>query len=168
MHRIGKTARQAGVSVDTLRFYEREGLLSKPQRTAAHYRLYDERIIARLRFIRRAKSLGFSLQEIRELLMLNDGGGDRKSVRALSEKRLQEIVTKIIELTRIRQTLEHLLARCDGRGPLGGCPIVEAMLKDNEEATLHDATATPTKPSRGRVARKSFDVSSRKTHRRTP
>jgi MerR family transcriptional regulator, copper efflux regulator len=79
---IGKLANAAEVGIDTVRFYERAGLLKKPPRTAAGYRRYAEPDVARLRFIRRAKALGFSLQEIGELLRLNDGGGHRGAVRA--------------------------------------------------------------------------------------
>lgn len=145
MYTIGKAATLAGLSIDTLRFYERSGLLSNPRRTASRYRLYDDQMIARLRFIKRAKSLGFSLQEIQELLLLNDGRGNRKSVRSIGEKRLSEIERKIDELTRIRQTLSHLVTHCDGVGPLVGCPIIEAML-DNVPAT--PATAPPRKTKR--------------------
>jgi len=105
---IGRLAAAAGVRIDTVRFYERAGLLKKPQRTAAGYRLYAEADAGRLRFIRRAKALGFSLHEITELLRLNDGGGRRGAVRALAERRLAEIEQKLVELSRMRQTLRHL------------------------------------------------------------
>src|SRR3990172_2742724 len=107
---IGKVAAQAGVGVDTVRFYEQAGLLKKAMRTAAGYRLYENGEVARLRFIRRAKALGFSLEEIRELLALNDGGGRRRSVRAIAERRLAELEQRIEELDRIRQTLATLFA----------------------------------------------------------
>lgn len=132
MHTIGKAAKRAGLSVDTLRYYEREGLLPKPRRTASRYRLYDEAAIARLRFINRAKSLGFTLAEIGELLLLNDGGGNRRSVRAIAERRVAEVTRKIDELGRIRATLQHLVGECDGDGRLAGCPIIESMLDDGE------------------------------------
>jgi MerR family transcriptional regulator, copper efflux regulator len=125
---IGKLANAAGVGVDTVRFYERAGLLKKPQRTAAGYRLYAESEAGRLRFIRRAKALGFSLEEVTELLRLNDGGGRRGAVRALAEQRLSEIEQKLRELSRMRETLRHLVHQCHGDGPLAGCPIIEAVL----------------------------------------
>ena len=125
---IGKLANAADVGIDTVRFYERAGLLKKPQRTAAGYRLYAESDAVRLRFIRRAKSLGFSLEEIAELLRLNDGGGRRGAVRALAEQRLSEIEQKLAELTRMRNTLRHLVRQCLGDGPLAGCPIIETVL----------------------------------------
>jgi MerR family copper efflux transcriptional regulator len=124
---IGKLAAAAGVRIDTVRFYERAGLLKKPPRTGAGYRLYAESDAARLRFIRRAKALGFSLEEIAELLRLNDGGGRRSAVRALAEQRLSEIEQKLTELSRMRDTLRHLLHQCHGDGALAGCPIIEAV-----------------------------------------
>jgi len=125
---IGKLASAAGVGIDTVRFYERAGLLNKPHRTAAGYRLYAGSDVARLRFIRRAKALGFSLEEIAELLRLNDGGGRRGAVRALAGRRLAEIEQKLTELSRMRDTLRDLVFQCRGDGPLAGCPIIDAVL----------------------------------------
>lgn len=139
MHTIGKAAKRAGLSVDTLRFYEREGLLPSPRRTASRYRLYDEAAIARLRFINRAKALGFTLAEISELLQLNDGGGSRTSVRAIARQRADELTRKIEELQRVRAMLVQLVGECEGHGRLTGCPIIEALLGDGEQG----ATNTP-------------------------
>ena len=125
---IGKLANAAGVGIDTVRFYERAGLLNKPQRTASGYRLYAESDVARLRFIRRAKALGFSLEEIAELLRLNDGGGRRAAVRAVAGQRLAEIEQKLSELSLMRDALRRLVLRCHGDGPLAGCPIIDAVL----------------------------------------
>ena len=125
---IGKLASAAEVGVDTVRFYERAGLLKKPVRSASGYRLYDAADAARLRFIRRAKALGFSLDEIGELLKLNDGGGRRSAVRALAQKRLAEIEQKLLDFGRMRDTLRELVHRCHGEGSLKGCPIIETAL----------------------------------------
>jgi Hg(II)-responsive transcriptional regulator len=125
---IGKLASAAEVGVDTVRFYERAGLLKKPVRSASGYRLYDAADAARLRFIRRAKALGFSLAEIVELLKLNDGGGRRSAVRALAEKRLAEIEQKLVGFGRMRDTLRGLVHKCHGEGSLEGCPIIETVL----------------------------------------
>ena len=127
---IGKLAATAGVGVDTVRFYERAGLLKKPARTPSGYRLYAANDAARLRFVRRAKALGFSLGEVGELLRLNDGRGTRASVRALTERRLAQIEQRVAELDRMRKTLRGLLHDCRGDGPLAGCPIIEAVLAD--------------------------------------
>jgi MerR family copper efflux transcriptional regulator len=126
---IGKLANAAGVGIDTVRFYERAGLLNKPRRTASGYRLYAASDVGRLRFIRRAKTLGFSLDEIAELLRLNDGGGRRGAVRALASRRLAAIEQKLTELSRMRDTLRHLVLQCRGDGPLAGCPIIDAVLE---------------------------------------
>jgi Hg(II)-responsive transcriptional regulator len=131
---IGKLASAAEVGIDTVRFYERAGLLKRPQRTPAGYRLYAESDAARLRFIRRAKVLGFSLEEIGELLRLNDGGGRRSAVRALAERRLREIEQKLSELGRMRDTLRHLVHECHGDGSIAGCPIIEAVLPRRAKA----------------------------------
>jgi Hg(II)-responsive transcriptional regulator len=131
---IGKLATAAGVGVDTVRFYERAGLLRKPSRTPSGYRMYAEADIARLQFVRRAKALGFSLEEIAELLRLNDGGGRRAAVRALAGKRLAEIEQKLAELGRMRDTLRHLVHACHGDGALSGCPIIEAVVDQKPRA----------------------------------
>lgn len=125
---IGKLAEAAGVGIDTVRFYERAGLIRKPARSAAGYRLYAADEISRLRFIRRAKDLGFSLEEIAELLRLNDGQGPRASVRELARRRLDEIERKLGELRALQQSLRTLVGQCDGEGGLAGCPIIESVL----------------------------------------
>ena len=140
---IGKLASATDVGIDTVRFYERAGLLKKPERTAGGYRLYEARDADRLRFIRRAKALGFSLDEIRELLRLNDGGGKRAAVRTIAERRLAEIEQKAAELTRMRHTLRHLVHECDGHGSLEGCPIIEAVL----DGSTNDSKVSPRRRS---------------------
>jgi Hg(II)-responsive transcriptional regulator len=131
---IGKLASAAEVGIDTVRFYERSGLLKRPQRTPAGYRLYAESDAARLRFIRRAKALGFTLEEIAELLRLNDGGGRRSAVRAVAEQRLREIEQKLSELGRMRDMLRHLVSECHGDGSIAGCPIIDAVLPTQTKA----------------------------------
>jgi DNA-binding transcriptional MerR regulator len=127
---IGKLAAAAGVGIDTVRFYERAGLLKKAARTPSGYRKYAPGDAERLRFVRRAKALGFSIEQVGELLRLNDGGGRRKAVRAVAAKRLAQIEQRLAELERMRKSLRHLLHECHGDGPLEGCPIVEAVLAD--------------------------------------
>lgn len=128
MHTIGKAARAANLSIDTVRFYERSGLLKPPPRTASGYRLYRQDDIDRLRFIHRAKALGFTLEEIAQLLRLNDGTGRRRDVKAVAAQRLEEIDRKLAELTRIRHALAHLVHACNAEGPLAGCPIIAALI----------------------------------------
>ena len=127
---IGRLARASGVGVETIRFYEREGLLAPPPRTAAGYRQYDSDAIERLGFIRRAKRLGFSLEEIRELLDLAEAHGERARVKSLAEHKLAEIERRIEELRRMRKALAELTRQCSGHGPVEGCPIIEALTMD--------------------------------------
>lgn len=128
---IGKLAKQANVGVDTIRYYERQGLLPRAQRAQSGYRLYSQDDADRLSFIRRAKSLGFSLEDIRELLQLEVATGDRAEVKRLSEKRLTSIELKIRELTAIRDALAALVMDCSGHGSIDGCPIIKGVLSQS-------------------------------------
>jgi MerR family copper efflux transcriptional regulator len=125
---IGAVARRAGVGIDTIRYYERENLLPAAQRRASGYRDYGPDAVARLRFIRRAKELGFTLEEIRELLALS---GDRergvKSVKQRAQARLGEIEQRIRELQRVKRGLKQLIDACPGHGALEHCPILRAL-----------------------------------------
>lgn len=132
---IGKAAKQAGVGIDTVRFYEREGLLPEAQRTQSGYRLYSPDDVDRLRFIRRAKTLGFSLEEIAELMDLNSGGSSRASVKRVAENRLADLDQKLRELNAIRDALAALVKRCSGQGSIKGCPIIEAVIRSEGVAS---------------------------------
>lgn len=125
---IGKLSSQSGVGIDTVRFYEREGLLPKAARTQSGYRVYTRDDVDRLRFIRRAKALGFSLEEVAELLRLNVAKGSRASVKTLAQQRLADIDQKLSEMTAIRDALATLVKRCTGTGEVKGCPIIEDVL----------------------------------------
>ncbi|GLQ46284.1 Cu(I)-responsive transcriptional regulator [Dyella lipolytica] len=132
---IGTVAKRAGVPIDTIRYYEREGLLPEPLRRASGYRSYNETTISRLRFIRRAKGLGFTLEEIGELLALSaDRHRGVKAVRQRAQQRLANIDARIAELTRIRQGLEQLIEACPGRGDPEQCPILRALVDDERQA----------------------------------
>ncbi|MFC3651261.1 heavy metal-responsive transcriptional regulator [Dyella humi] len=132
---IGTVAKRAGVPIDTIRYYEREGLLPEPLRRASGYRSYNETAIKRLRFIRRAKDLGFTLEEIRDLLALSgDRRGGVKAVRKRAEQRLASIDARIAELMRIRKGLQQLIEACPGHGDPEHCPILRA-LADEEPQT---------------------------------
>jgi MerR family copper efflux transcriptional regulator len=129
---IGALSKAAGVGVETVRFYERKGLLRAPHRRTSGYRLYDQDAIERLRFIRRAKSIGFTLNEILELLTLcDDPSARRMDVRAQATRKIAEIDVKVSDLLAMRQSLDRLLNSCEGDGPASGCPIITA-LKDTE------------------------------------
>jgi MerR family copper efflux transcriptional regulator len=132
---IGAVAKRAGVQIDTIRYYEREGLLPAPLRRASGYRSYNESVISRLRFIRRAKDLGFTLEEIRDLLALSaDRHRGVKEVKQRAEHRLATIDARIAELTRIRKGLEALIEACPGHGDPEQCPILQALADEVPQA----------------------------------
>jgi MerR family copper efflux transcriptional regulator len=123
---IGRLAKQAGVNIDTIRYYERNGLLPEPVRRASGYREYEPADVRRLRFIMRAKDLGFTLAEIGELLSLS-ADRDVRGVKRRAEQRLEQVDYKIKELQRVRRGLKTLIDACPGHGALESCPIVAAL-----------------------------------------
>lgn len=124
----GQLAKRAQVNVETIRYYERRGLLPEPPRREGGYRQYPEEAVSRLLFIKRAKELGFSLNEIKELLSLRtDPESTRLDFKQQAELKLTRIEEKIGELQRMREALKKLVATCDGRGPMSECPILEAL-----------------------------------------
>jgi MerR family transcriptional regulator, copper efflux regulator len=125
---IGKLAEAAGVNVQTVRYYERRGLLPEPHRTASGYREYPESDVARIGFIRRAQGLGFTLKEIDELLSLRMAPGTTPDqVRGRVEAKIADVEAKIAELERIRRALTQMAGACEVHGPLGDCPFLEAL-----------------------------------------
>jgi len=125
---IGQVARRAGLGVQTIRYYEREGLLPKPARRPSGYREYPEGVVRRLLFIRRAKELGFSLREIRELLALRvDPGCTCGEVKTRALAKVTDVERKIAALRRIRGALLDLADACPGGEATGDCPILEAL-----------------------------------------
>jgi Hg(II)-responsive transcriptional regulator len=131
--RIGQVAKRAGVGVETVRFYERKGLIEDPPRRASGYRQYPEDVIPRIRFIRRAGELGFSLKEIQELLDLRAESTARGgAVRDRTEAKVREIEARITDLKSIRSVLTGLTARCDRKAAVKECPILAALEADGE------------------------------------
>ena len=125
---IGDVANQAGVGVETIRFYERKGLIDQPLRPAFGFRQYDEQLPRRIRFIRHAQELGFSLREIRELLDLRiDPDVSCADVRAKAVAKVAEVEDKLASLTRMRDTLLAITRSCAGEGPTTECPILDAI-----------------------------------------
>ncbi|HUX19340.1 MAG TPA: heavy metal-responsive transcriptional regulator [Acidithiobacillus sp.] len=132
---IGRLAREAGLAAETLRYYERIGLIQPVQRTQSNYRLYDGEAESRLRFIRRAQNLGFSLAEVKELLDIGSSAeNDMGEVKALTEQKIVEIDLKIADLQRMRTALAQRVECCPGHGSVANCPIL-ASLADAEGAT---------------------------------
>lgn len=130
----GQLARLCGIGPETIRFYERRGLIPEAPRSSGGYRRFGPEAVDRLIFIRRAKGLGFSLPEISELLALHDEpGGERARVKAITESKLHEIEAKIADLDRMRSALSELDEQCTGHGPIKGCPIIEALADDRPD-----------------------------------
>jgi len=130
---IGKVARLAGIGVETIRFYEREGLIEEPPRRESGYRQYPEDTVHRLRFIRRAKELGFTLKEIKELLALRiEPETTCEDIRRRAEAKIGDIEEKICTLNKMKGALKKLTLACKGRGPVSACPILEAMENDKQ------------------------------------
>ena len=127
--KIGQAATRAGVNVDTLRYYERRGLLAEPERRPSGYRDYPDETVPIVRFIKRAQDLGFTLNEIEELVGLRDGsnGKRRSEVRALAEAKIQDIDQKLARLQAMRSALSGLIKSCACTGGRPDCPILEAL-----------------------------------------
>ena len=128
---IGQVASGAGVNIQTVRYYERRGLLPKAPRTPSGYRTYDPDAVARLRFIKRAQDLGFSLQEIADLLELRvEHGAACATVEAKANEKIAMVEKKIGELERMKTVLIDLARACEDREPTSDCPILEALSHD--------------------------------------
>jgi MerR family copper efflux transcriptional regulator len=127
---IGEVAKRAGVGIDTVRYYERSHLLPTPERRPSGYRQYDGTDVQRLSFIRHAKELGFTLDEIRELLALStDRERGVRGIKSRAEERLAELDARIREMQRIRRGLQVLIEACPGHGKLETCPILGALTR---------------------------------------
>ena len=125
---IGEIAKAADVGIETVRFYEREGLIPEPARRQSGYRQYPPDTVRRLRFIRRAKDLGFTLKEIGELLDLRvDPQRNCADVRELAKAKMADVEAKMLELARIQAALTDLVRTCRGKGPTSECPILDSL-----------------------------------------
>jgi Hg(II)-responsive transcriptional regulator len=123
---IARAAKAAGVGIETVRYYERRGLVPQPKRGSGSYRYYQPDHVHRIRFIKRAQDLGFTLQEISSLLKLEDGA-DRRSIRRIAGARLEETRRRIADLKRIEGVLAHLLHDCEAHAKAPRCPIIAAI-----------------------------------------
>lgn len=132
-HGVGKglqraaLARRTGCNLETIRYYEKIGMMPEPPRTASGYRVYDERHVSRLRFILRARELGFAIEEIRGLLGLVDGGTQTcAEVKERTERHLADVRAKIDDLKRIERVLAATAAQCSG-DQVPECPVLQAL-----------------------------------------
>jgi len=127
--KIGQVAANAGLPAQTIRYYERQGLLPKPARMSNGYRGYAPNVVDRLRFIRRAKNFGFSLKEIRDLLgVLDDANAGAGDIKQRAQRKLAQIEAEIADLQRIHAALGRLTDACSGRGYKDSCPIFNALM----------------------------------------
>ncbi len=134
--KIGEVAKAAGIGIDAVRFYEREGLLPKPARRPSGYREFTSDVVVSLRFIKRAKELGFSLKEIAELLRLEASEGTTPAeVREHAEAKLEDLEERIRALQRMRRALRKLVESCPGKGSLSDCSILRALAPKEKTGT---------------------------------
>lgn len=132
---IGQVATAADVNIQTIRYYERRGLFPIPRRTSAGYRQYADDAVTRLRFIKHAQELGFSLQEIQELLGLRvRHGAACDAVERRTRKKIEVVQQRIRNLQRMKRTLDRLAAACTARRPTDDCPILE-VLEHNDDVS---------------------------------
>jgi MerR family mercuric resistance operon transcriptional regulator len=127
---IGKLAKSTGVNVETIRYYQRLGLLDEPARPPGGVRRYADAVVARVRFIKRAQELGFSLAEIRRLMRLGDPQSCGKA-RALAAEKLALVESRVTDLQKLRGVLEELIGRCDRRRGKVACPIIESLARQS-------------------------------------
>lgn len=133
-HTIGNVAKRVGIGVETVRFYERKGLVKPPPRSPAGYRLYPDAAVDRLRFVLRAKELGFTLDQIRTLLELRVGDGTScDEVRSLASERLADVEDKLRQLQRIAGVLREVITTCDDNGRTGECPILDTLHREADD-----------------------------------
>jgi len=130
---IGQVAKRTGVTVEAVRFYEKQGLVPVPQRSESGYRQYPSDTVKRVRFIQRAKEAGFTLKDIDELLALRRRPGTScADIKLRATQKVQEVDKKLKDLKRIREALERMVMKCSGRGDLSECPILEELDLEEE------------------------------------
>lgn len=130
--RIGEAAAEAGVNIQTLRYYERRGLLREPKRQSSGYRAYTDETVRIVRFIKRAQELGFTLNDVEDLLRLTVEGARCEDVQAIAAKKLQELEEKIEALTAMKGALVQLLGQCRRRKRRVSCPLLGALAEERD------------------------------------
>lgn len=132
---IGKVAHRAQVRIDTLRYYERQAVIPPPQRNGSNYRIYSEDTVLRVRFVKRAQGLGFTLAEIKELLELRvSEQASCADVRDQALAKIEDLNEKIRSLQAMRQALSKLADECSGDWPVSECPILDALDTEKEKS----------------------------------
>ncbi len=123
----GQLAKETGVNIETIRYYERRGLIPEPPRRVSGYREFPPEYIERIRFIKRAQALGFTLKEISELLAVADGNPACKDIRKFAEDKVKDIEARIHDLQKIKSVLKDLIEKCLGKRKISECPIIESL-----------------------------------------
>jgi len=129
----GQLAKQTGCNSETVRYFEKIGLLQEPPRSASGYRLYEEAHLRRLKFIQRAKALGFSTEQVRQLITLSDSSDQhtRAEVKSLTEAHIKEVSEKIRDLQKLKKNLNEISSHCDGsHGSAKNCPILDSLFSE--------------------------------------
>lgn len=156
---IGALAKQAGVGVETVRFYERRGLVRRPGRPSGGYRSYPAEAIGRIRFIRNAQALGFTLQEVKELLALRvTAGTSCAAVRSRASAKAADVDKRIADLQRIRTALHGLIGVCPGRGALAHCSILDALDSADTDVPAVRPPARKRQSGKGVASMKSLEM----------
>lgn len=141
---IGQVAKHAGVGVETLRFYEREGLIEEPPRRDSGYRQYNEDVVKRIQFIKRAQESGFSLKEIAEVLRLRvTPDTSCEEVKRRAEAKIADVERKLEDLLRIKRALVQVAQSCTGQGPITACPILDFLEGQDEKKQPPGDVRTP-------------------------
>jgi len=144
--KIGEVAKRSDVGIETIRYYERQGLLAEPDRRPSGYRQYDESVVSRLQFIRRAKELGFTLSEIKELLGLwFDVNTKCVHVRQRAERKVNDIEDKIRSLQRMKRSLKKIVSQCENRDAVNECPLWMGLDEPRKNANADDSTSNKRK-----------------------
>lgn len=156
---IGTLARRAGVGVETVRFYERRGLVRRPVRPRGGYRSYPEEAIGRIRFIRNAQAVGFTLQEVKELLALRvTAGTSCAAIRSRASAKVADVERRMADLDRIRKALRSLVAVCPGRGALADCSILDALDSVDMDVPEVRLAARRRRSEKGAASMKSLEM----------
>ena len=142
--RVGTAAASAGVGVQTLHYYEREGLIRPPARTAAGYRLYSQETVHRVRAIKRAQALGFTLQEIRELIGIAEDQRPAGQVAEIARRRIEDIDCRIEQLASVREALQRAMEQCHCNGDLSRCDVLAGLSPDARDLAEPLSDGEPT------------------------
>jgi MerR family transcriptional regulator, mercuric resistance operon regulatory protein len=145
----GALAARSGCNIETIRYYEQIGILPPPPRSQGGHRLYGQDLVKRLTFVRRSRDLGFTLEEIRDLLRLVDGGTYTcAQVETLAHEHVRDIRQKIADLKRLQKVLEAMASQCSG-GKIPECPIIDALFDSRTPLRTSKVVPAPARPSRG-------------------